>query len=917
VSLPANARIGQYQILSKLGEGGMGEVYRARDTRLDRDVALKMLPASLATDPDRLMRFEREARTLAALNHPHIAQIYGLEQTGAVSALVMELVDGPTLAELITSASQPARAGIPLDDALPIARQIAEALEAAHEQHIVHRDLKPANVKVRPDGTVKVLDFGLAKALDANASGAPRGGETRFDSPTITSPAMTAAGIILGTAAYMSPEQARGRPVDRRADVWAFGVVLFEMLTGRAAFAGDTVTDVLAAVVTREPDWSVLPPDLPASVRLLLARCLDRDPRNRLRDIGEARIALAHVGSGIAAAGTPHVLAPVVRPAPRLPWVVAAMMAVIALATLAAVWFRSAATASAPATPMRFAFAPPDNLVADDPGFDDIVVSPDGSKLVFTAREGNGPRQLWVRSLDTLEARLLPDTEDAMEPFWSPDSLSVGFGAAGKLKRIDLAGRRAQVLADAARLNGGSSWSQAGVIVFAPDYGKGLYQVPADGGGAATGLKQSGTGPCFLPDGRHFIYNRAGSVRLASLDAEAETSLPGVTNRVFYAANPAGAAPLPDGATGWLLFVKSGDLVAHPFNGARLALVGEARRVATDAAISQSLSEPRRFLSVSDTGVMVLMASQARDYQLQWVDRAGKTLSAVGEVVKSTVPSTPAISPDGTKVVVQRRDPRTPVQEIWVSHIERGTLDRVTTGPPASQAPVWSSDGKRVFFQTTRNGAGGIYQAPPSGGDPQLLLEGTVFPSAASRDGSLLFYFQRGDTTRVDLWALPLDGASPGRPFPVLDSPFEETGADLSPDGRWLAYASDVSGSDGVYVRRFNGAARTVGEPVLVSTGGGSRPRWRRDGAELFYQRSPQGSGRAEMMVVGVKTRGETIEFGTPTPLFAIRVAPSAVFRDYDVTRDGQRFVVGAMLEGPNTTRTGSIVLLNWMAELK
>ena len=732
---------------------------------------------------------------------------------------------------------------------------------------------------------------------------------------------MTAAGLILGTAAYMSPEQARGKTVDRRADVWAFGVVLYEMLTGRSAFSGETVTDVLAAVVTREPDWNALPSNLPPAIRHVLARCLDRDPKTRLRDIGEARVALAKIESGVvddAIHGVP-VAATTGRSA-RLPWMVTAAMAVVTLITLGLLWFRPAAVPSAAPVAMRFAFIPPEGLTADDLGFDDIVVSPDGTKLVFTAREGNGPRQLWVRSLDALDARALPDTEDAIEPFWSPDSQSVGFGAAGKLKRVDLAGRRAHVLADAARLNNGASWSRTGVILFNPDYGMGLFQVPA-GGGAATKVRAPGQGPTFLPDGRHFIYTAKG-VFLASLDSDEDVPLPDVRNRAFYAVNSEAARPLAGGATGWLLFVRGGDLVAQPFDAVRRVLVGESTRVATDAAISEGLSEPRRFVSVSETGVMVLMAPQARDYQMVWVDRAGARLGTLGPIVKTVVANAPSISPDGTRAIFQRRDPKTPGQEIWVSDLSRGTLDRVTTGPPNSQMAAWSSDGQGVFFHTVRGGVAGIYAAAATGGDPHLVLKGTVFPSTISSDGRFLLYMQRGQSTRMDVWALPISPAATtaapsGEPFPVLNSQFEESGAALSPDGRWLAYASDISGADEIYIRRFHGAERTFGDPVRISTGGGTRPRWRKDGTELFYLAAPYGGTRVEMMAVRVTMRGDSPDISTATPLFTTRMVPTALFTDYDVTRDGQRFLVGTVLDGPTVARPGSIVIVNWTAELR
>jgi Tol biopolymer transport system component len=921
--LTAGTLLGPYEIISPLGAGGMGEVYRAQDTQLKRDVALKVLPDVFSQDPDRLARFQREAQLLATLNHPNIAHIHGLQDSNGVRALVMELVEGPDLAERIARPSTFAQGvpsggegrGLPLDEALPIAKQIAEALESAHEQGIVHRDLKPANIKVRHDGTVKVLDFGLAKAMEPAAGPAPN----MSMSPTLSMHA-TQSGVILGTAAYMAPEQARGKSVDKRADIWAFGAVLFEMLTARSAFAGDTIADTIAAVVTREPDWTTLPASVPPSLRRLLTLCLEKDPKRRLRDIGDARLEIERILSGVpeVPSDAPPRAATSNR-RPRLAWISVGLMAVVTAIAVGVAWFRPPAVPPAAAAAMRFAFVPPENLTVEDVGFDDIIVSPDGTKLVFTAREGDGRRQLWVRSLETLDARLLPDTEDAIEPFWSPDSQSVGFGAAGKLKRVDIAGKRAQTLADAARLNGGSSWSRDGVIVFNPDYGAGLLQVAATGG-PATKLRESGLGPCFLPNGRQFIYNKGGSVFVGSLDSDTDLPLPGITNRVFYAAHPAGAPAFAGGATGWLLYVKNAELLAQPFDAGRAALAGEPVRVATDPAASAGLSEARRFVSVSDTGVMVLMTPQARDYQLLWVDRAGKALGTLGPVTRSTVASAPSISPDGTHVAMQRRDPKTPGQDIWVSDLSRGTLDRVTAGPVNSQLPVWSSDGRHVFFQTVRDGVGGIYRVGANGGDQQLVLKGTVFPGDMSPDGRFLLYWLRGQSTRMDVWALPTalqpsTGSGRREPFPLLDSQFDETGATLSPDGQWLAYQSDVTGIEEVYVRRFDADHGTVGEPLRISTGSGTRPRWRGDGTELFYLAAPQGGTRVQMIAVSTKTGGAALQAGTPTTLFTTRMLP--FFTDYDATRDGQRFLVGTILDASNAARPSAIVVLNWMAELK
>jgi predicted Ser/Thr protein kinase len=473
MTLAPGARLGPYEVVSPIGAGGMGEVFRARDTRLGRDAAIKVLPAAFAQNAERLARFKREAQILAALTHANIAGIYGLEESNGTIALAMEYVAGEDLAARLT------RGPVPVDEAIAVAKQIAEALEEAHEHGIVHRDLKPANVKLTPDGKVKVLDFGLAKAIEGDASGAA---PEVSHSPTMTHQG-TVAGVILGTAAYMSPEQARGKKVDKRADIWAFGVVLFEMLTGRRLFSGETTSDILAAVLTREPDWESLPKATPAYLRRLLARCLERDPKLRLRDIGEARLSLARgPGDAVNAAGAPGARG---RTREFAAWCLAGV------AMLGAVYGQRGSDAK-PEPAVRLSFEPPPGVAFDATGTDYIVVSPNGRMLVFSGRTSDGKRPLWLRSLDSLEARPLPGTEDALEPFWSPDSRAIAFGAVGKLKRLDLSGGPPRTLADAPRLVGGA-WSRDGVILFVPDYNRGLYRVSADGG--ATRLASSRTKP--------------------------------------------------------------------------------------------------------------------------------------------------------------------------------------------------------------------------------------------------------------------------------------------------------------------------------------------------------------------------------------------------------------------------------------
>jgi Tol biopolymer transport system component len=900
--LSAGTRLGSYEVTAAIGAGGMGEVYRARDTKLNRDVAIKVLPDLFALDPDRLARFTREAHVLASLNHSNIAAIYGIEDPSTSSgqvALVMELVEGEDLSAVI------ARGPIGLADALPIARQIADALEAAHEQGIVHRDLKPANIKVRADGTVKVLDFGLAKATDAAATSSVEA----MNSPTLTVRA-TQMGVILGTAAYMAPEQAKGKAVDRRADIWAFGVLLYEMLTGQRAFKGDDISDTLAAVLRDTPAFSALPPATPARLRDLLRRCLQKDPRARQRDIGDVRLELEAIAAGAAdseGAGLPAATVRIARRA-RLAMIVAGFFSMMAMVLAGAAYFRSASAAT-PGRAVRFAFVPPETIVAEDQGFDAVVVSPDGQKLVFTGRAAGGMRQLWVRQLDSMDAQPLPDTAGAIEPFWSPDSRSIAFAAQGKLKRIDLAGGTAQELGDAGRLNNGASWGRAGVMLVSPDYGKGLSFVQADGKVPMRQIRRAGVSPCFLPDGRHFIYNRGlpatpGPAIVGSIDSSDEVEIPGVEGRTLF------VSASPGSASGWLLFTRNGVLQAQPFDADRLQASGDAVPVSSGSA-STVVGGPRAGLSASDTSVLVVQHSPARDYQLAWFDRAGRRVGTVGPVTKAIVATLPSLSPDEKFVLMQRRDASLN-QDIWVSDLGRGTFDRVTTDPAQEQIPVWSVDGQRVFFSAPRAGGAGIREASVRGGDEHLVFQGPGFPKDASPDGRWLLFAQRGQQTRLDLWLLPLAGDR--TPMPLLNSQFDEGMAQFSQDGRWIAYTSDVNGIVEVYVRRFTDGK--VGEAVRISNGGGSRPRWRGDGAELFYTVSPQDGPTVQMTAVAVKTGGERFEFGPPASLFTARMLPhGGVYTDYDVTRDGQRFLVGTPMDGAAPPL--ATIILNWTAELK
>jgi Tol biopolymer transport system component len=894
MALEPGQRLGVYEVIASIGAGGMGEVYRARDTKLARDVALKVLSQSFVSDPERIARFEREAKTLASLNHPNIGGIHGLEETDGVTALVLELVEGPTLADRIT------RGAIPLDEALPIAIQIAHALEAAHEQGIIHRDLKPANIKLRPDGTVKVLDFGLAKAMEV--AGASSASVSR--SPTITSPVMTGANVLLGTAAYMAPEQARGKPVDRRADIWAFACVLFEMLTARRAFDGEDVAETLGAIIHKEPAWSALPADTPPVLLRLLHRCFVKDPKQRLRDIGDARL---EIDAALRAPDAVDVTAGRSAPRPRSRLALAGWLTAAALGLLAGGigFMHFSEPASDPPPVARFEIGPPDNATFVSGG----IVSPNGRFLAFVARADRGPMTIWLRSLDSLEARPLTGTEArsiAADLFWSPDSRFIGY-ADVRLKKVDISGGPPQALAE---LEGtqyrGGAWSRNGIVIFGLQ-GKGLRQVSAEGGTASVlttvdaSRESSHVAPMFLPDGRRFLYTRIANQReqsdlcVGALD-RGESASP---QRLTFATSGAVFAPSSNPDLGQLLFVRGRTLMTQSFDAGRVQLAGEA------VPLVENMSPlGQRAFSASTTGVLTFRsADDASGSRLIWFDREGKSL---GEVGPSASYSDVVLAADGKTLFVGQRETQTDTTHLWIVDLQRQAWSRLNPDAARDLAPAVSPDGRIVFASGF---SGDLYVRPASGaGEPELLLKSSLVrhPNDWSADGRFIIYDEQHASRLHDLWIVPLAGDR--KPIPFVATPAHEYFGQFSPDSRWILYSSTESGRREVYARDFAperqpayGSAR-----ITISTGGGDKPRWRPDGSEIYYL-APSG----KMMAVPVKL-GPTLELGVPVPLFDTNVAGTL---SYDVTADG-RFLVNTVSDENAPSSRPISVVMNWLNEL-
>jgi serine/threonine protein kinase len=870
----------------------MGEVYRARDTKLGRDVAIKVLRATLTNDPDRLARFQREAQVLAALNHPNIAAIHHFEETSDGPALVMELVEGETIADRI------AREPIPIDEALPIAKQIAEALEAAHEQGIIHRDLKPANIKVRPDGAVKVLDFGLAKLAEPGLGI----GDTRSESaraaaslsPTVTSPVRTGVGVLLGTAAYMSPEQAKGRPADKRSDMWAFGCVLYEMLTGARAFRGEDFSETLAAVLKSEPDWRLLPRETPPSIRRVLRRCLAKDRKARLADASTVGLDIDEAVDGQTERDVD-----VRRPPSRLSERIAWMTALVVVITIAAVIGFRAVRPVPPTAEMRLEITTPATTEPTS-----LAISPDGRYVAFEATTENRS-QLWLRSLDALETQPIAGTENGVYPFWSADGRSLGFYADGKLKRINLNGREVQTLANAPVARGGT-WSDDGVILFSASNASPILRIPATGGEPTPATQLAAAQfhgfPQWLPDRRHFLfYVQSAPDSRGVYVGDIENA--GTRRRLVDADSSAVFT-----SSGQLLFVRQGTLFAQDFDPARLRLTGNAYPVAEQIAVGEEGTSGSVALSTSQTGTVVYRSGLPRERQLVWVDRHGNELQKIGAPATSVL--NPSISPDGRRIAVQRNVDGN--IDIWLLEVSRGLFSRFTFEPSTEANPLWSPDGTRIVFASNRTGALDIYQKSVAGADDQPPVIATPQTKTAmdwSLDGRFLLYRVTDSKLGFDIWSAPMVGD--GKPFPVVQTPFDERDAQFSPDGKWIAYQSNESGAFEIYVQPFPGP----GTKERISTNGGAQVRWRRDGKELFYVAL---DGRLMAVPIRVVDEGQQLEAGTPIPLFNARIGspvPALDRQQYIVAADGQRFLLNAVT---GESRGSPItILLNWQEERK
>jgi Tol biopolymer transport system component len=884
-------RLGPYEVLAPVGAGGMGEVYRARDTRLDRAVAIKVLPAHVAAAPELKERFEREARAVASLNHPNICTLHDVGRQDDIDYLVMELLEGETLAARLTHGA------LAFDEALAYGIQIADALDKAHRAGITHRDLKPGNVFLAQTGSrggrpvAKLLDFGLAKQR-ARAIPAAGGGSL---AATEAAP-LTSHGSIVGTLQYMAPEQLEGADTDTRTDIFAFGAVLYEMLTGRRAFEGKSQVSLIAAIVDQDPPpVSSLRPVTPPLLDHLAKTCLAKKPDLRWQHAGDVLLQLKLIADGGAVAPAPTA----VRGrsgAAWIPWAAAGVL-LVATAALAAAWLR----APEPPRPPRITFTI-DTSTAPSPL--QLAVSPDGTRIAASMANEDGVEQIWMRPLDSLEGRLVPRTENPQFPFWSADGRTLAFFADGRLKKVDLSGTPPQTIVPAP-IGYGGTWNAAGTIVFAPDALGPIYRVPAAGGERTqVTTLDGGAGdvahrhPFFLPDGDHFLYtsvnrkSESSTIHIASLST-------GTSKRLFASAQKA------EFASGHILFVRDAALMAQPFDTDRLALAGESFLVVEDIGLNTENSVAG--FSVSATGLLAVRTGAGSLRRVMaWFDRSGKPIGVVGGTADYV---NPALSPDGSRVAVGRPEAMFTggAGDIWIYEVDRGTASRFTFDPGDDSAPVWSPDGRSIVFSSNRDDGVNLYRKDVGGTSPERLLLETDQPKYAedwSADGRWLLYRQRDPKTGWDLWLAPLDDPSKGRP--LVQSPFNEIQGRISPDGRFYAYVSNESGRYEVYAQTI----APSGARWQISTSGGYQPRWRGDGRALYLI----GVNRDVIMVPVTVSANGAIEAGTPVPLFRTFTSLTSSRNAWDVSRDGQRFLITI----PETAQDGRVppigVIVNWLS---
>jgi len=879
--MQSGSKLGPYEILAPLGAGGMGEVYRANDTRLDRTVAIKVLPSHLSSNPDLRQRFEREARAVSSLNHPHICTLHDVGNQDGVEYLVMEFLEGETLADRLK------KGPLPSDQVLRHGIEIADALDKAHKQGIVHRDLKPGNIMLTKSGA-KLLDFGLAK-LQPPASQAVMSGVSAL--ATEAGKNLTAEGTIVGTFQYMAPEQLEGKDLDSRTDIFAFGVVLYEMITGKKAFTGTSQASLIAAILDKDPQpISDIQPMTPPALDRVVKTCLAKDPDDRWQSAHDLMNELKWIREGSSQAGTPAPVAARRKHRERLSWILALVFFLLSLA-FAALYFQRPAPQN---TLMQLSVLPPENT-----SILSSTISPDGKNLAIVASDASGKRTLWIRSIDSLTARPLPETDGSAYPFWSPDSRALGFFADRKLKKIDIPGGRAQTLCDVQDPHGGS-WSPQGIILFASQTL--LYQISASGGQATPVTKldpneEADRWPCFLPDGRHFFYlgdayrTEEHHLKLGSLDSMKSTIvLSSFVSNLAYA------------HSGFVLFVRQGVLMAQKFDPARLQLSGEAFPLAEQMAYTGG--NHQFDFSVSDSGVLTYRRANPNS-QMIWFDRAGKSLGVVGEPGRFVNVD---LSPDENRVAAEQLDADGRNGDIWIFDLIRKTTSRFTFDPGWDQCALWSPDGNRIVFASDRNvesAAQNLYQKNSGGGgNDELLLKSDSYktPTSWSPDGKILAVdYSTEGSNNGDILLLSL---SDRQLTPYLKTDFSEYDAQVSPDGKWIAYVSDESGKPEVYVQPFV----VSGAKWQISASGGEQPRWRRDGKELFFV-----SGDNKLSAAEIQSN-ITLQPGIPRPLFEVRIVRSDGRQNYAVSADGQRFLVNTV---PEDTSSGSINLVfNWISQL-